>query len=149
MGLMIIYNTIILGFIEVQCINLINTGHILEPICKFLSPKPSGSRIFQPSSLVVEDDDSLDLLSLSNLKCRVLNLCLSHFATSLYCLNLINYRAVFINFAEPELCDFLHLGEWWSCKRIPPHQRGTNKKYSCTQVLGVLHKNSTKMSIIW
>lgn len=72
-----------------QCINLINTGHILEPICKFLSPKPSGSRSFQPSSLVVEDDDSLDLLSLSNLKCRVLNLCLSHFATSLYCLTIL------------------------------------------------------------
>ncbi|XP_047978229.1 serine carboxypeptidase-like 13 [Salvia hispanica] len=52
-----------------QCTKLVNLAHILEPKCKYLSPRPSGSRKFQPSQL----DDPIDLLSLSSgnkLLCR-------------------------------------------------------------------------------
>ncbi|KAG6382968.1 hypothetical protein SASPL_157297 [Salvia splendens] len=52
-----------------QCTKLVNGAHILEPKCKFLSPKPSGSRKFQPSQV----DDPIDFLSLSSgnkLTCR-------------------------------------------------------------------------------
>lgn len=71
-----IYNS--LGFIEVQCIQLINVEHILEPQCKYISSlqKPSDySRSFQQPWLL-DDDDPINLLSLDNLKCRVMQSCL-------------------------------------------------------------------------
>ncbi|KAG6383436.1 hypothetical protein SASPL_156807 [Salvia splendens] len=53
----------------VQCTKLINFAHILEPICKYMSPKPSGFGWFIPSLV----DDPIDFLSLSSrneLTCR-------------------------------------------------------------------------------
>ncbi|XP_057788110.1 serine carboxypeptidase-like 18 isoform X4 [Salvia miltiorrhiza] len=58
-------------YIIKQCTKLINAAHILEPLCKYVSPRPSDSRRFQPWLV----DDPVDFLSLSlsnrdELKCR-------------------------------------------------------------------------------
>lgn len=52
--------------VEMQCTSGVNIGHILEPICRSISPKPSGYRWNQ---LVIEEEDLLVLSK--DLKCRV------------------------------------------------------------------------------
>ncbi|KAG6409006.1 hypothetical protein SASPL_132035 [Salvia splendens] len=57
------------GNVKKMCTKLINFAHILEPICKYMSPKPSGFGWFIPSLV----DDPIDFLSLSSrneLTCR-------------------------------------------------------------------------------
>lgn len=68
---------LLLPYDQVQCTKLIDNAHILEPKCKYISPKPSGSTW---SQLFIEDDP-VNLLALSKqngLKCRVNSLSSVH-----------------------------------------------------------------------